>query len=274
MNWFTRGLAKLNIGIVQTPVDAKRSELIEPLPIHDADPVPEVVKVDPPKPPVSWTLEDIMKVVNSRQVDRKVILRGKLFEYVSSTYNSVSPMDGKGNFIIQLCHMSEDYHMAIEHQVVPEEYYPRCPDDIETPGDWIDHINQCYNFGYLMNEMVYKMEWTLKLMEPGTALQFIYGDGGIFPILKLYTNLDWIDAGWQGPAIVVDCHGDRRTPAARGMIPDNLKTVSLVDQFAEIEKFRTGPLTEMLPNHSSVDKFNKAYAAFTKFLDEQSITYR
>jgi hypothetical protein len=256
MNWFTDQMQKFGI-------------LKAPLPAVEMAPV-----VEQPAPPPPFDLDAIMKRVRECKRDQYVVLCGKLFMYVDDRTTHYSPFDGRGKPIPLLTYMPENFHVHMDYMPVEPEFYPKSPEDIQRPDDWIEWIDQCETHYGRMRDLVEQMDWAFRLISKDDPLLFVKSRGWHVPVIKLYTDLSWIDAGWEGPAIAVGCQGDRRYPVAMGLIPDDTKLHSLKEVVDEFTKFRDGPLQEMFTNHESVIKFNDTYDSFIKYLDEKSINYR
>lgn len=259
MNWFTDKLQEFGILSAPKPPPAPQPAVYE---MHE----------EPPAPP--FDLDAIMKRVRECKRDEYVVLCGKLFMYVDDRKTHYSPMGSDGKLVPLLSYMPENFHVHMDYQPVEPEFYPKCPEDIQRPGDWIEWIDPCESHTGRMRDLTQQMEWAFKLIAKDDPLQFVKSRGWHVPVIKVYQDLAWIDAGWEGPAIAVNCQGDHRYPIAMGFIPDDTKTHSLKDVVDEFEAFRNGPLQEMFTNYESVIKFNETYDLFIKYLDDKSINYR
>lgn len=256
MNWFTRKLQEFG--------------LITPAPIPD----PVYIMVKEPSPEPTFDLDAIMRRVRDCNRDRYVLLCGKLFMYVDDRTTHFSPMGSNGRPVPVLTYMPENFHVHMDYMPVEPEFYPKSPEDIQRPGDWIEWIDECESHTGRMKDLTQQMDWAFKLLAKDDPLQFVKCNGWHVPAIKVYQDLAWIDAGWQGPAIVVGCQGDRRYPTATGIIPDDTKTHSLKEVVDEFKAFRDGKLQEMFTNHESVINFNETYDSFIKYLDDKSVNYR
>jgi hypothetical protein len=228
----------------------------------------EVPKVAP------FDNDAIMACIRANNRKDAVLIRGKLFSYVNFRSGHFSPVGGNGRHIEVLTCMPDNFHLHMDYLPIPAEFYPRSPEDIEAPGVWIEDIDKCDQLVGYMKDVMQQIGWASKLIKKGQPYQFVKAGECYLPCIKLYTDLSWIDMGWEGPAIIVGCYGDRRVPTASGIIPDEAKLYDMSEVFNILEEFRTGPLQDMLDNHESVIEFKHTFEAFIKYLDDKSITYR
>lgn len=264
-NWFNDLMTKLGFNLRVDVVNKAHDVMVE---IHDEPIAPA------PKPETPFDEVAIMALVRDRKRKDCVLLRGKLFSYVDFRSGFFSPVGSNGRHIETLTYMPENFHVHMDYVPVPHEFYPRSAEDIEAPGVWIEDIDQCDQLVGYMKDAMQQIEWAGKLIEPGQPYQFVKVGECYLPCIKLYTDLSWVDVGWEGPAIIVGCYGDRRVPTASGIIPDESRLYDMAEVVSIMEKFHTGPLQAMLDNHESVIEFKRTYEIFIKYLDDKSITYR
>lgn len=259
MNWFAVVLKKLgmlpDVEVIVTPPARMPSE-----------PVPQ------PEPVMD--LAAIAAAVKNLKRNEYIILRGKCFNYVDA--RKLYHQNPEGNYVnaYVLSHMPDDFHRHLDYVPVPAGFVPLKLDDIETPGDWIEDIDECQRLTGRMEDLKDRINMVSKLIDPSEPMKFVKSGDSLYPCIKLFTDLGWIEGGWQGPAIIAGFQGDHRHPTATGIIPDEVKLYDTKDAIAGFEKFRAGPLQEMLTHHESVVYFNAAYRDLITCLDKNSTTYR
>lgn len=259
MNWFAVVLKKLgmlpDVEVIVTPPNQTPSEPV-------------------PQPEPAMDLAAIAAAVKNLKRNEYIILRGKCFNYVDA--RKLYHQNPEGNYVnaYVLSHMPDDFHRHLDYVPVPPEYIPQTWDEIETPGDWIDDIDECHNLAGRMEDLTQKIDATARLITAPEPMMFIKSNNTLHPCIKLFTDLGWIEGGWQGPAIIAGYQGDHRYPTAIGIIPDEIKLYDAKDAVDYFEKFRNGPMKAMFSDHDSVVYFNAAYRDLITCLDKNSITYR
>lgn len=231
---------------------------------------------DPPVPPARPVLstEEIGELIMERQRDKMIVLKGQLFDYVEFRRTHCSPFGSNGKLVELLTYMPDNFHIHMDYVPVPSPHFPMHEEDIQTPGDWVEDIDTCNRLAGSMEDQIEKIAMVIKVAGEDHPIQFITCNDEPIPLIKLYTDLSWVDAGWEGPAVIPRMHGDFRYPTAIAIIPDTTEIITLQKAFKEIEDFRLEKLPAFFDNHSATKRFKKAYDAFTSFLDRKAITYR
>lgn len=266
-NWFNRLMASLGLSVRVDVVNKADDVRVE---VHREEPsVPEELK------PKYLDFQEVEKLVNARQVERKIMLRGRLFEFVRATIDH-SAMGGNG----QLMHMYKLVHMGpgwsgMEPDDVPEEFWPQSEADIERPSDWIDHIDTLNDLDWKMRTMWQRLHAFFTAHPKAQVVHFVMWNETLMPVLKIYEDLSWIDIGWKGPVIVVtEGVGDRRLPETIGIIPDQSGLATISDFYAQLVAFRDGKLQEFPDTYEDKARYIQYLAEFTTYLDQQSISYQ
>lgn len=266
-NWFNRLMASLGLSVRVDVVNKADDVRVE---VHREEPsVPEELK------PMYLDFQEVEKLVNARQVERKIMLRGRLFEFVRASLDqTVMGGDGRRIQVFKLVHMSSGWN-GLDPDDVPEEFWPQSEADIERPSDWIDQIDRLNDLDWKMRSMWQRLHAFFSAHPTAQAVQFVMWNGTPMPVLKIYDDLSWIDVGWKGPVIVVsEGVGDRRLPETIGIIPDQSGTVTISDLYAQLVAFRDGKLQEFPDTYENKANYINYLAEFTTYLDQQSISYQ
>lgn len=184
-----------------------------------------------------------------------------------------SAQDVKCSFEIYGYKIVDGYYINphISFKMLSEEDLPNYLDDIETPGEWVFQIPVLEQWVRDLQYLTDSLKMLSKIHD-GPYDPTVFRLKGEYRLcIKVFHDMSWIDAGWKGPAIIIEPNPSIHVNHTEGVIPDSSEPVPFHRILTELNRFNRTYMKDFIATYPAVVKFKSSYIDFIKIARDMGI---